>query len=293
MRIELEGVSKRFGKVEALKSIDLQIASGRRVALIGPNGSGKSTLTRILIGLLECDGRVAIDGIDPRRDQVALARAMAYVPQIAPQFRAPVSEIVAAIASVRGLEAGAISAAASRLDLDIATLGRRAFRDLSGGMKQKLLLALAFATTPKLLLMDEPTASLDSGGRDRFYEMAAELPTDCTVILCSHRLDEIRHLVDDAVALADGSLAWHGPVSTLLATRAVSVIEVQVRNGSADAALQALGFRSRTDHWWTARVDQATKMSLLPRLTQEIGATLVNVVVRDLETIDGGDGRHG
>ena len=103
MRIEVRGVSKRYGRVTALDGVSFELAPRSRVALVGPNGSGKSTLNRILMGLVACQGSVRLDGRCPFRERVALAREMAYVPQIAPQLAAPVDEVVRAIARVRGL----------------------------------------------------------------------------------------------------------------------------------------------------------------------------------------------
>ena len=213
MRIELRGARKRFGKVEALRGIDLTIPGGRRVALVGPNGSGKSTLIRALLGLVDCEGSVRIDGPNPYESRVELARRVAYVPQVSPALGASVNELVALVCLTRDLPRDAVARMASRLLLDLESVGRRPFRNLSGGTKQKVLLAIAFASQPSLLVLDEPTASLDEDARKRFLELCGELPPSTTVILCSHRLEEVSHLTDHVLALHEGRVRYDGPAA--------------------------------------------------------------------------------
>ncbi len=136
MRAELRNVTKRFGRLAALSDVTLDIPSGRRLALIGPNGSGKSTLTRVLMGVMDCEGRVTVDGRSPFRERAAIAQRMAYVPQVAPQIAAPVGEVVRAVAEIRQLDAVRIHEVASRLELDLEPVAGRPVRALSGGMKQ-------------------------------------------------------------------------------------------------------------------------------------------------------------
>jgi len=211
MRIEITDARKRFGRVEALRGVTLSVPTGSRVALIGPNGSGKSTLIRALLGLIEHEGVITLDGLSPWQRRVEIARRIAYVPQIAPALGATVREIVALACITRGLSPGAVSEVAARLDLDLAEIGRRSFKNLSGGMKQKALLALAFAARPSLLVMDEPTASLDVRARERFLQLSRELPPEVTVILCSHRLDDLEHLTDRVVEMGEGRVIADKP----------------------------------------------------------------------------------
>lgn len=218
MRIEIAQATKRFGKVQALRGIDLVVPEGRRLALVGPNGSGKSTLIRALLGLIDCGGSVLLDGKSPYDDRVEIARRLAYVPQVAPALGATVHEIVQLVTLTRGLALDSIRSTARRLQLDLAAVDHQPFRNLSGGMKQKLLLAMAFAAQPKLLVMDEPTASLDAAARERFFGLCAELGPDVTLVLCSHRVEELRQLVDHVVAMEDGRVTFNGPTAEFLRT---------------------------------------------------------------------------
>ncbi len=216
MRIEISRATKRFGRVEALRGVDLVIPSGSRVALVGPNGSGKSTLIRSLLGLIDCGGSVLLDGRSPYDDRVQVARQLAYVPQVAPALGATVAEIVQLVTLTRDLAVDDVRKTAAALELELDAVNRQPFRNLSGGMKQKLLLAIAFAAKPKLLVMDEPTASLDAHARDRFFALCAGLGPDVTLLLCSHRVEELRQLAEHVVAMNDGRISFDGPAADYL-----------------------------------------------------------------------------
>ncbi len=221
MRVEARGLCRRFGRVEILRDLTFQVAPGERVALIGPNGSGKSTLIRILVGLLDYRGEIEIDGRAAGPDALEIARRTGYVPQIAPSFAVPVGELVRALTRLRGVHGGAVHALCARLGLELEPLEKTPFRSLSGGMKQKLLIALALAHRPRLLILDEPTGSLDAEGRERLFELLGGIEPDTTVLLCSHRLDEVRRLVERVLVLDEGRLAFDGPLASFLTPGAV------------------------------------------------------------------------
>jgi ABC-type multidrug transport system ATPase subunit len=280
LRVELEHVGKRFGAVVALGGVTLAIPAGARVALVGPNGSGKSTLVRVLMGLVQHTGRVRLDP--------DAARRRAYVPQVAPLAAAPVEELVRAVAAVRGLAPAKIAATAARFDLDLADIGRRPFRGLSGGMRAKILIALALAADASLYLLDEPTASLDARARAAFYALYEEVAADATLILSSHRLDEIRHLVDRVLVLREGRVAWYGAADDFLDERAVAIIECRVRGPAAESWLWSNGFSRGADGWWVRVTPRGEKPELVRAAATALGAELVDVAVRDVDGVEVG-----
>lgn len=286
MRVEAHGVSKCFGAVAALSDVTFRIEPGRKVALIGPNGSGKSTLNRILMGLLSCAGQVSIDGHSPFGDRVEIARGLAYVPQAPPQLGARVDELLAAVTRVRRIDRTAVEHVAGALELDLRELGRHPFRSLSGGMKQKFLIALAFSAGASLLLLDEPTGSLDARARERFFELFDELDPRTTLILCSHRLEEVRPLVDHVLFLEEGRLVYDGAAASFLDRCTVSVLEVWVEGSAAHVWLRSRGFRQTAAGVWVRNATHAEKMKLLPELAAALGSSLRNVNARDLEHLD-------
>ncbi len=228
MRVEIQGARKRFGRMVALRGVDLTIPEGGRVALVGPNGSGKSTLIRTLLGLIDYQGTVLLDGRSPYDNRVELAAKLAYVPQVAPALSATVDEVVRLIAATRALDAAEIARVAALFDLDLALAGAQPFKNLSGGMKQKLLLSVAFAARPRLLVLDEPTASLDVRAREQFFLLCNQLDADVTVLLCSHRVEELRHLAERVIALEEGRVTFDGLADQYLQQAAPAAVAAHV-----------------------------------------------------------------
>jgi ABC-type multidrug transport system ATPase subunit len=207
--IEIVDVSKAFGSVQALRHVSLRLEPGERVAFVGANGSGKTTLLRALLGLLRFSGQISVHGLDVSRDPVRALAHVAYIPQVAPPIEASVQEVVRAHATLRGIDPRAVGACASRLGLSLEATQSKRFRDLSGGMRQKLLASLALATKASILVCDEPTANLDVAARAAFFEQLAERPRDAISIFCSHRLEEVTGFVDRVVELREGEIVPH------------------------------------------------------------------------------------
>ena len=214
--INVQAVSKRFDNVVALTSVSLRVERGERVALVGSNGSGKTTLMRAVCGLLRVEGKIEIDGIDVALNPARALAALAYMPQGAPPLEAPVAELVRAYCSLRGLSPPQVASQAARLTLDLDTVARTRVRDLSGGMKQKLLAALALTCEAPLLVCDEPSASLDAEARAALFEALRGRSSESTLVLCSHRLDEVRGLVSRVIEMKDGRVARDEPIGAKL-----------------------------------------------------------------------------
>ena len=283
MRVEGKNIRKRFGKVEALRGINFTISNGGRVGLIGPNASGKSTLIRIVLGLLQCEGQLLLDGNEKR--DLELADRIAYVPQIAPKFGASVGEVVKAITRVRGLSTDEVAACGAGLGLDFGAIRRQAFCNLSGGAKQKTLLSLALASEASLFVLDEPTASLDTTSRMDFLQQLAQRTKGATLILCSHRLEEVRTLVDQVMVLEEGRLAYFGPTEDYLDRITLSTIEVQMLNGAAGDTLTRMGFERGVSGWWARTATRVEKLALVAELSRTMEGRLGNLLVRDAEAV--------
>ncbi|MBM4335295.1 MAG: ABC transporter ATP-binding protein [Deltaproteobacteria bacterium] len=286
MRVEVSGLSKAFGGLLALRDVGFSLPSGRRTALVGPNGSGKSTLNRVVMGLLAFEGEVRIDGFSARDERLEIARRMAYVPQIAPALAVPAGELVRALVSVRGGDPARVAEICSRLGLQLDEIASKPFRSLSGGMKQKLLIALALAADASLLILDEPTGSLDARTREAFFPLFDELARDATVILCSHRLEEVRHLVDHVLLLDEGRLIYDGEAAPLLDASLSSVIEVRAQGESASSWLGEHGFRRGSGDWWVRAASTQEKLALLPELARALDGAIRDFSVRELDSLE-------
>jgi ABC-2 type transport system ATP-binding protein len=283
MKLSASRLSKRFGKLLALDQLSFELPAGRALALVGPNGSGKSTLIRVLVGLLSSEGEVLFDGARRTPDT---ARQIAYVPQIAPKLAAPVNELVRAIAGVRGITPAEVGRVAGTLSLDLDSIAKMPFANLSGGTKQKLLLALALSSPVSLYILDEPTASLDTASRANFFRVFRQHAAGASLILCSHRLEEITHLVDHVIELQDGKIAYAGPVRPYLSTKHDAVIELRVSDQRLDPWLRDRGFSQHGEHSWGKSVGRHEKLVLLQELTKRLNGQLENIQIRDLEQID-------
>jgi ABC-2 type transport system ATP-binding protein len=211
--IQFKNIAKTFRKARVLDGISLDIGIGERVALIGSNGAGKTTLIRCLLGEYTHDGEVAINGLDPRSNRTAVLGTIGFVPQLPPPLKMPVDQLINFSASLCGTDPQRIHAIAKRLGLDVDAILSRQFVRLSGGMKQKLLIAIALGRDAKVLVMDEPAANLDPEARKIFFDLLAERLDDATMIISSHRLDEVSALVNRVIEMDMGKVVLDDKVA--------------------------------------------------------------------------------
>jgi ABC-2 type transport system ATP-binding protein len=215
--VEARGLGKRYRSNWALRDCDLVLPAGRVIALVGPNGAGKTTLLQLAAGLIRpTTGSVALFGeLAPAESAPALAQ-LGYVAQDHPLYgRFRVSDL---LRMGRALNPGWDQALAERrlADLDIP-LDKPAGR-LSGGQQAQLALTLALAKRPRLLILDEPVASLDPLARRDFMKtlMATVADGDLTVLLSSHNVAELERVCDHLVLITGGRVQLEGDIDTLL-----------------------------------------------------------------------------
>ncbi|HET9450823.1 MAG TPA: ABC transporter ATP-binding protein [Aggregicoccus sp.] len=287
--IDVQSVRKRFGPVVALDGVSLSVRPGERVALVGTNGSGKTTLLRALCGLLRVEGRVHLYGEDVARvPQRALAR-LAYMPQVAPPLEVPVAELVRAHCALRSRTPAQVAERARRLGLDLESVARTRVRDLSGGMKQKLLAALALTAEAPVLVCDEPTANLDAHARAAFFEEVNARDEDDILVLCSHRLEEVRHLVDRVIELKDGRVVKDAPLSQVLSSLRTFRVELAFGEAVLDepalGQLRAQGFARVAPGRFLGVFQGVEKMAVISGLVAAFGDRLVDLSVLDAESL--------
>jgi ABC-2 type transport system ATP-binding protein len=225
--IQFTNVAKTFRKARVLDGISLDIGLGERIALIGSNGAGKTTLIRCLLGEYTHDGTVAIDGLDPRTNRTTVLGNIGFVPQLPPPLKMPVGQLIDFSAALCGTDPKRIHAIAQRLGLDVEAILSRQFVRLSGGMKQKLLIAIALGREARVLVMDEPAANLDPEARKIFFDLLAERLDDATMIISSHRLDEVSALVNRVIEMDMGKVVLDDKVAdavSLTATLACRIV---------------------------------------------------------------------
>jgi ABC-2 type transport system ATP-binding protein len=223
--IEVEGLTKAFGRARVLDQLSLTIPSKERVALIGANGAGKTTLIRSLLGEYTYGGRIRIDSLSPREDRREILTRIGFVPQIPPPLRLTVGQLIRFAAGLCEATPARMIEVAEHLGLDATKMRNQSFAKLSGGQKQKLLIAVALGRETNLLIMDEPAANLDPDARRGFFEILAERSANTTMLISSHRLDEVAQLVQRVVELdlgricLDDRVAEAGALDALLRCR--------------------------------------------------------------------------
>ena len=218
--IQFNNVAKTFRRARVLDGITLNIGLGERVALIGSNGAGKTTLIRCLLGEYTFDGTVAINGLDPRSNRTVVLGKIGFVPQLPPPLKMPVGQLIEFSAALCGTDSLRIHAIAKRLGLDLESILSRQFVRLSGGMKQKLLIAIALGRDAEVLVMDEPAANLDPEARKIFFDLLAERLEDATMIISSHRLDEVSALVNRVIEMDMGKVVLDDKVADAISLTA-------------------------------------------------------------------------
>lgn len=214
--IELSSLTKRFGIALALDSVTFTAGAGEVVALLGPNGAGKSTMLKCLLGLLRFEGTARIGGLDVARRGNAARRLTGYVPQ-APAFPPQLStgDALEYYADLRGLRGEDIDGRLEQLGL--TAHADKPVAKLSGGLRQRLGLAVALLGDPPVLLMDEPAANLDPEGRGLFTELVTELRgRGRTVLLSTHVVDALERIATRALVLVDGRVSYDGSIAGFL-----------------------------------------------------------------------------
>jgi ABC-2 type transport system ATP-binding protein len=246
--IEVKQVSKSFGRARVLESLSLDISSQQRVALVGANGAGKTTLIRSLLGQYNYEGEIRIDGLSPRKDRREILMRTGFVPQLPPPLRLTVGQLIRFSAGLCGATPARMVEVAKRLGLDAEALRNRSFAKLSGGQKQKLLISVALGRDTNLLILDEPAANLDPDARRTFFELLAERSQQATVLISSHRLDEVAQLVQRVVELDQGQVSLDDHVAESGDLDAVLRCQLELCRPEAGAArtLREWGFVEQT-----------------------------------------------
>lgn len=242
--ISVNGLTKTFGRrkpVVAVDRLSFTIAPGRAVALWGPNGAGKTTVIKCLLGLLRYQGAVQVGGHDTRRQGKAARRLMGYVPQeIAFYHDLSVAQTMRFYARLKKVDPKRIRDALEQVEL--TAHAHKTINALSGGMKQRLALAIALMSDPPVLLLDEPTSNLDAAARDRFLLLLnRDKAGGRTVLFTSHRLEEVKTLADQVLVLEQGRLALTCPAGELAERLGLQTrLRLYLAGGEREQALAVL-----------------------------------------------------
>lgn len=241
--IELRGVKKRYGEVEAVAGIDLDVDEGELFGLIGHNGAGKTTLFKMMLGIIPPSaGEIRIGGQAVHGEAFRqVRRGIGYLPESLALYEGLSGlETLRFFARLKGAAPASCLPLLEKVGLGEAAAKR--VRDYSKGMRQRLGFAQTLLGTPRLLFLDEPTNGLDPQGILEFYRLLDELRSrGATVILTSHILAEIEQRVDRLALIRNGRLQALGSVQSLRAERDLPLgAHVVLRPGAEAALRQAL-----------------------------------------------------
>ena len=284
-KVIVRHLSKRYGKVEAVRDVSFEIKAGEIFGLLGPNGAGKTSTLECLVGLREPDGGdLTVCGLDVRKkprevkEKIGVALQSTSLPdQVTPRealrmFGAFYRERAAPDALLKRF------ALSEKADARYATL--------SGGQRQRLALALAFINCPELVLLDEPTTGLDPQSRRELHLEIARMKQDGhTVLLSTHYLEEAERLCDRIAIIVQGRIVATGTPAALIAqSQGRQLITLVTQPGIARKRLAALPFIDELEiHDQTARfrTSQATPtLAALTALIESTGVELVDLQVR-------------
>ncbi len=239
--ISITNVTKRFGRALAVDDASLSLHAGDSVALWGANGAGKSTLIRCALGLIRFRGSIAIGGHDVRRAGKRARLLVGYVPQDVGFYdELGVDEAITFFSRLKGL--ARVRPAEALEGVGLEGHGGKRVRELSGGMKQRLALAIALLGDPPVLILDEVTASLDAVGREGFVTLLERLSgAGRTMLFASHRLDEVAALARRVAVLERGRITTVEPCAEFAArVGRKSMLHLLLAPGVRDMAMRSL-----------------------------------------------------
>lgn len=218
--IEVKELTKRYDSVTALDGVSFRVGRGQTCALLGGNGAGKTTTLSILLGLLlPSSGQVRVLGVDMIRHRYqALARMNFTSPYVDLPHRLTVWQNLDVYARLYGIGRRRKRLAELAEELDLAAFQHRPYGSLSSGQKTRVALAKSLLNCPEVLLMDEPTASLDPATADyiRQYLQDYQKSSGATVLLASHNMVEVERLCDYVFIMKNGKIADQGKASDLI-----------------------------------------------------------------------------
>ena len=300
--IQTHNLSKTFGEVQALKSLNLTVPKHSITGFLGPNGAGKSTTIKLLLGLLEPSaGGGEIFGLDIQKDSTQIRQKVGYLSQD-PHFYPEMTARDVLRFTAKFFYSGPQKAIENRVEemLEMVGLSDKADRTVngfSGGERQRLGIAQAQINYPDLLILDEPAASLDPMGRLDVLNIMRNLQEKTTIFYSTHILDDVQQVSDRVVILNQGELVAQGPIEELLSAGR-DIVYLIALEGDTIAAREEISklpwvshldekLTNNTVQWRIAVSDpEKAKRDLLPILVNKEQMTVLNFGRQERELED-------
>jgi ABC-2 type transport system ATP-binding protein len=241
--ISTQGLSKSYGDIHALKSLDLKVPKNSIFAFLGPNGAGKTTTIKLLTGLIRpTSGEGSIFGKDIVKDSVDIRKSIGYLPQDA-RFYEHMSARQTLDYTAKFFYAGPQAEIDKRVEemlelVGISDKADRPIKGFSGGERQRLGIAQAEVNYPDLLILDEPAAALDPQGRRDVLEVMSRIRKHSTIFYCTHILDDVQRVSDQVAIVNKGELITQTSIDELLTGTGEVVYSVTLKGDPRNAYAQ-------------------------------------------------------
>lgn len=288
--LSVRDVGKSFGTTAALSGVSFQLGKGEVAAVIGANGAGKTTLIKCITGLLKFEGEILIDGTDLTRKPKAARRKLGYVAQ-SPAFHSDltVKETMTFYADLKG---ASLSEAPGLLEtVGLGDQLEKLAGALSGGMRQRLALAVALLGSPPILVLDEPASGLDIAARIELRELVTrERAAGTSVLLSTHWMEDVPYIADTTLVLDQGKLVFSGPSSALAGAEAAGSRLYLRLNGHSREAIPMIANLTGRDvqhsgDWLIANCPPTQKAGIVESLIGS-GITILDFRVEEASVDD-------
>jgi ABC-2 type transport system ATP-binding protein len=205
--ITISNLTKKFGSNISLNNVSCEFKKNESIALMGANGAGKTTLIRSILGYYHPDsGEVLINDLCPIKNRTEVLQNISFVPQLPPPIKLNIDELMQYISISSDVDKELIEHYSNEMKLDIKANLNKSFFKLSGGMKQKLLIAISLAKKSNIIIYDEPTANLDPKARDDFYRLLKQNEDEKVLLFVTHRLEEVKELINRQIYMDMGKV---------------------------------------------------------------------------------------
>ncbi|MBI9051116.1 MAG: ABC transporter ATP-binding protein [Anaerolineaceae bacterium] len=271
-------LSKQYKEVLALNNLNLQVPAGSIFGFLGTNGAGKTTTIKLICGLSHpTSGKITIHGMDINQDEMAVKNRIGYLPQ-SPRFYGWMTPIEM-LDYIGQLHQYSPEKRKQRIDevlriVNITNAAKRRISGFSGGMLQRLGIAQAIFHQPSILLLDEPTSSLDPAGRYEVLELIQQLKAHMTIFFSSHILDDVQRICDQIAILHEGKLVLQADIDTLLRKTVSNTFRLEVSE-SDQLILSEFEQIIQSKPWCISSDLQHTALTVIVENPQEVKENLM------------------
>lgn len=240
--IEVSGLVKSYGPIEAVKDIQFRVKKGEVVGFLGPNGAGKSTTMKIITGsMAPTGGSVRVAGFDVFEDPIEVKKRIGYLPENPPVYgEMSVESYLRFVAKLKGVSGDRVSKQVEKSieKTDLGSVRKRLIQNLSKGFRQRVGIAQALVSDPEVLILDEPTSGLDPRQVAEVRALIQELKGEHTIILSTHILPEVQSMCERIIIINRGRIVAEDSIQGL-SNRMAGATQVKIKVGRPGAALEA------------------------------------------------------